>query len=265
MFYDRFLEICKQHNVSPSQVAIQCGFNKSSVTNWKKNGYAPRQEILIKIADYFNVTVDYLLDKTESLYTKKECDICGKIYNDKDEIAVLEHAEYHNKFITACKFFGEYWVITSKEEENRKMQCRTIINHASEHGISTLVDAVSDLYGAYFSRSLRYSDYNLNHPKVNEFIAMMLYQPHQKKMILSKLPNEAIKKLLAFYGEKPGIEDGKSYYNIPDGEKKIINFTVPTDEDIKFALFGGDEDITDEMLDEVKAFAQFVKNKYKKD
>ena len=61
MFYDRFVEICRQRDISPSQVAIQCGFNKSSVTNWKKNGYAPRQEILIKIADYFDVSVDYLL------------------------------------------------------------------------------------------------------------------------------------------------------------------------------------------------------------
>ena len=34
-----------------------------------------------------------------------------------------------------------------------------------------------------------------------------------------------------------------------------------TDEDIKFALFGGDEEITDEMLDAVKKFAKFVKMK----
>ena len=46
---------------------------------------------------------------------------------------------------------------------------------------------------------------------------------------------------------------------LPDG--------APLDPDtaLKFALFGGDGGITDEMLDEVKAFAEFVKNKYKKD
>lgn len=33
------------------------------------------------------------------------------------------------------------------------------------------------------------------------------------------------------------------------------------DNDLKFALFGGDGEITDEMFDEVKAFAQFVKQK----
>lgn len=34
-----------------------------------------------------------------------------------------------------------------------------------------------------------------------------------------------------------------------------------TDNDIKFALFGGDAEITDEQYAEVKRFAQFVKEK----
>ena len=34
-----------------------------------------------------------------------------------------------------------------------------------------------------------------------------------------------------------------------------------TDEDIKFALFGGDGEITDEMYAEVRQFAQFVKRR----
>lgn len=38
---------------------------------------------------------------------------------------------------------------------------------------------------------------------------------------------------------------------------------VVTDDDIKFALFGGDAGITDEMYQEVKAFAEFVKNRRK--
>lgn len=35
-----------------------------------------------------------------------------------------------------------------------------------------------------------------------------------------------------------------------------------TDSDIKFALFG-DGEITDEMFDEVKSYAQYVKEKYR--
>ena len=39
---------------------------------------------------------------------------------------------------------------------------------------------------------------------------------------------------------------------------------TPTDDDIKVALFGGDGEVTDEMWDEVKRFAEFVKSKQKK-
>lgn len=34
-----------------------------------------------------------------------------------------------------------------------------------------------------------------------------------------------------------------------------------TDEDIKFALFGGADDVTDEMFEEVKRFAEFVRQR----
>ena len=38
-----------------------------------------------------------------------------------------------------------------------------------------------------------------------------------------------------------------------------------SDEDIKFALFGGSDEITDAMYEEVKQFAAFVRNRGKKD
>ena len=37
-----------------------------------------------------------------------------------------------------------------------------------------------------------------------------------------------------------------------------------SDEDIKFALFGGEGEITDEMWEAVREYAQFVKEKYGK-
>lgn len=42
-----------------------------------------------------------------------------------------------------------------------------------------------------------------------------------------------------------------------DGRRSV------TDEDIKFALFGGDGEITDEMYEEVKRFAAYLKEKRK--
>ena len=50
---------------------------------------------------------------------------------------------------------------------------------------------------------------------------------------------------------------GKENNKAPaESSKRSVN-----DDDIKFALFGGDGEITDEMYDEVKRFAEFVKQR----
>lgn len=63
MFYERFAELCKIKGISPSKAAFEMGISKASITNWKQNGYTPRSEILEKIADYFSVSIDYLLGR----------------------------------------------------------------------------------------------------------------------------------------------------------------------------------------------------------
>lgn len=54
------------------------------------------------------------------------------------------------------------------------------------------------------------------------------------------------------------------YFGVPVsyllGDEASASTTI-TDEDIKFALFGGDGNITEEMYQEVRQFAQFVKRR----
>lgn len=65
MFYDKFLSLCEDVSKKPSIVADEIGINRATVTAWKKNGYAPRQQILEQLATYFDVSIDYLLGKTD--------------------------------------------------------------------------------------------------------------------------------------------------------------------------------------------------------
>ena len=65
MFYDTFLQLCNLRNIAPTAAAVEMGFQKSVVTRWK-NGMIPRDANLYKIADYFGVSVDYLLEKEKS-------------------------------------------------------------------------------------------------------------------------------------------------------------------------------------------------------
>ncbi len=56
-----------------------------------------------------------------------------------------------------------------------------------------------------------------------------------------------------------------AYFNVSVGYLLGTEEAVPpakvSDEDIKFALFGGEGEITDEMYAEVKSFAAFVKKR----
>ena len=60
MFFDKYSELCKKKGKSPTGVAIELNVSRATVNYWK-NGNVPKQDTLIKIANYFNVSVDYLL------------------------------------------------------------------------------------------------------------------------------------------------------------------------------------------------------------
>ena len=62
MFWEIYVDLCKEHNASPNAVAKELGFSTGTCTWWKK-GRMPQMSALSRIADYFGVTVEYLLGK----------------------------------------------------------------------------------------------------------------------------------------------------------------------------------------------------------
>lgn len=91
MFYDVYCSLCQKHGLSPSKAANLIGFNRASVTMWKNTGKAPKPELLSKIADYFGVTVDYLLGseatpQEPSLNTRDQRDIAKDLERIMDEL-----------------------------------------------------------------------------------------------------------------------------------------------------------------------------------
>ena len=63
-------------------------------------------------------------------------------------------------------------------------------------------------------------------------------------------------KLADYFGVTTDYLLGQSEESAPAGKPRIVS-----DEEIKFALFGGDGEITDAMFDEVKQFAAFIKQR----
>lgn len=64
-FKTRFLLLCDEKGVSHYKVSKDCGFESSSIVRWLKNGFTPSLEILDLLCDYFKVSPDYLLGRTD--------------------------------------------------------------------------------------------------------------------------------------------------------------------------------------------------------
>lgn len=100
MFWENFVKICNDKNISPNKACADLGLSKATSTKWK-NGSQPRDTTMRKIADYFGVTVDYLIGR------EKEQPIHG---GATSETVVLDH---HNMrmvplFETVSAGFGAY-------------------------------------------------------------------------------------------------------------------------------------------------------------
>ena len=60
---EKIQELCKEKGTNPSKLEIELGFGKGTLYKWDKS--SPNTDKLSKVADFFGVSVDYLLGKTE--------------------------------------------------------------------------------------------------------------------------------------------------------------------------------------------------------
>ena len=67
-FWERFYELCLEHETKPNPVAAQLGISTATVTRWK-NGSYPNAKYLERLSAHFDVSTDYLLGITDK---KKE-------------------------------------------------------------------------------------------------------------------------------------------------------------------------------------------------
>ena len=60
MFYEQFIQCCQQKDVSRTKACVDCGVSRTAWHKWE-NGAIPNGSTLNKFAEYFNVSVSYLL------------------------------------------------------------------------------------------------------------------------------------------------------------------------------------------------------------
>ena len=87
MFWDNFVLLCDRAGKSPNAVAAEIGFKSTgTVTGWK-DGKIPYERNLKKIAEYFGVTVDYLLTGEKENPTSVSADGVDEL--DKEALDIM--------------------------------------------------------------------------------------------------------------------------------------------------------------------------------
>lgn len=87
-FYERIETLRKQRNISQGNLEKELGFSNGSISKWKNS--SPTPERLKKLADYFNVSVEYLLtgkekEGGEEYYLNEETkEIAHEIFENPD-------------------------------------------------------------------------------------------------------------------------------------------------------------------------------------
>ena len=80
--YEIFEQLLQKYGVSAYKVAKATGVTQSTLSDWKRGRSTPKTENMKKLADYFGVSIDYLM-------TGEETDIESKV----DYVLSLENGE----------------------------------------------------------------------------------------------------------------------------------------------------------------------------
>lgn len=63
--YSIFEQLCSEKGVTPYRVCKETGLTTSTISNWKAGRYTPKHDKLKRIADYFGVSVQFLITGKE--------------------------------------------------------------------------------------------------------------------------------------------------------------------------------------------------------
>lgn len=129
MDYVTFDKLCKVNGTSATALALKLGLSKGNTTSWRKGGN-PSADILIKIADELNCTVDVLLGRGNfaPIYNNEDEKALYSAFvqlSDRDKAKVIERAE------TLAELAAER-ATKERAAENAKKTAKTVQLSADE-------------------------------------------------------------------------------------------------------------------------------------
>lgn len=90
--YENYERVRNSQGLTDYAVAKACGIGRATLSDWKSGKHTPNRENLNKIADFLNVSVDYLIGRSENdgaYYVIDEVAEMAQMLYERPELKVL--------------------------------------------------------------------------------------------------------------------------------------------------------------------------------
>lgn len=136
MFGERIENLRKEKAITQDELANKLGISQEAISLYESEKREPNVELLIKMADHFGVTTDYLLGRSNnrndgSVHINQSFSMadedCGKTYEtevNESNIKILVKMEDYCRFSAAedvCKKTVELFRISNNSHEKEKL------------------------------------------------------------------------------------------------------------------------------------------------
>ena len=95
---DKIRVLANQKGMSLPQLEVELGLGNGTISRWKKS--SPSSDKLQRVADYFNVSIEYLLGREIQLTSKDERDIEKILEQTRKQLLTQEGLMFDGDFAT---------------------------------------------------------------------------------------------------------------------------------------------------------------------
>jgi len=224
--YEIFANLLEERNLKAADVCKGTGLPSSLFSEWKRGKSTPKADKLKKIADYFGVTLDYIMTGTTGNDVCSPCPDCGLWYDPNTDKDVKLHAQQHSAWEKAVDKFGELYC-DYPEREKIKAEGRNVSRN-TKLPLSERCAAQIKVLRCLFSRSVQANNFDLKHVPFDTYVSMMLDNNSYRH---NNLEDDLFEALSEKFGTLPGISHG-SYYYVPETKTLTSEITKKDERDI---------------------------------
>lgn len=213
-FGERLKQLRNCKHLTQEQLSDKLEISRSALGMYETGKRKPDFELEEKVADFFNVTIDYLRGRTNYI----NCPICYHRYNPLDEYDSREHDILHKRFIAAENKYGQI-LLYGDASQKRDNAISKLYNYnlSSEEKIS----AFQDYLKYSFMISIWNSNFDLTHETFEVFCKKEMGLAITKEA-LDNIGDDVYQRLV----DKYGVAHESDYH-------KVVELTPKDNRDIK--------------------------------